>query len=929
MMPVLCLFLSTQVGHASEPRGSEKKIAILVPQSGPYAKYGNLQMEGYKLAEVDMGSHGKKTEMRYFDIGTDAVSLEELLEKNVLPWEPDIIVGPYSSFNASRISDHIQKYDIPLIIPTATLDSLTKSPSLNNYRIAPTSGFLAVLTLEYIEKNFKTWGSEKIIICAEKSTFSKGAIASIKSLSEAMDLPTIEIVEYDAGQLIDAASKTISAPNAVIISITRSVDDGKKIGDLISHKSQWFGFASAYLTPEFRKHAKDKALKLNLVNPWFDDSSSELVKDFITKFKRKYQNAFSHAEPQYHNVQAYTALRVAEEALSQSRETKHRLKDVLASLHLNTPMGDIRFVNLGGYYKQSPLTAVIQRLEEGAEETVYPFDKVNKAASSLAPAIQTEKPTVLKTLLGNQIVALFIIIALGLMLGNISVLNVNLGASGVIFVALVFGHFHFTIPSGIGTLGLVIFIYCVGISAGPAFFRAFVSKGADLAMLSVIVTGAAAIAIFACSKFFDIPIALATGIFAGSLTSTPALAAAMDNLKDAGSLVSVGYGIAYPFGVVGVVLFVQLAPKLLRKDLDVIAKQVGEKQKKKRIVREWLEIQNSSLSGIKINECKAIESFSCQISRTFEHDLVSAVGPNTEFKIGQVVLVVGDEDDIEQITNLLGKKYDKVISQTLEQERSELVVTSKSVVGKSIREINPIKNFGTVITRIERGGNSFVPTSSTLLEPVDKITVVGNREDVEKFTKHVGHRPKALNETSLLSLVIGVLLGILLGQMSFALPGSEGFSLGLSGGPLLVSLVIGHFGRIGNMSGRMPTAAMNILRDVGLVFFLAQAGIKAGGSFVSTIQEYGMVLFFVGAIVSSAPIIIGYLWATYVMKLNLLEALGGICGGMTSTPALGSITAKTDSGIPVVSYATAYPVALILMIVFVQVIIQLSAMLTF
>jgi putative transport protein len=902
---------------------TKPKIAVVYPHSGPYAKFGNLQMEGYKLAEVDIARNGSSAEIRYFDIGTDHPNLVEYMKNEVLSWGPDIIVGPYSSDGAISLASILESTNIPLLIPTATFDRLTNNPKSKVYRLASTAGFMATTTKEYISKNYKTWESKKIVILAEKSAFSEGAIKAFLAAKGEVDLPEMEVVEYQQGQLDDVLNK-FEWDHSVVVSITRSELDCQKIVDGAQGKSILIGFSSGYLTPSFKKYIEKTKPELYIITPWQDDAENPAIKRFKEDFKRKYYNAFSAAEPQYHSVQAYSALVVANEALVTSRKTQADVFSVLNAMHVNTPMGEIRFVDFGGYYHQAPTTVVLQRVKEGKVTTEYPYEK-SAQKKSLAVDLKAKKPSALDMLLGNQIIALFVIIALGLIFGEISLFNVSFGSSGVIFVALVFGHFQYTIPSGIGTLGLVLFIYCVGVSAGSAFFRAFVSKGADLAKLSVVVVSSAALTIFFSAKFFEVPISLASGIFAGALTSTPALAAAMDNLKESGSLVSVGYGIAYPFGVIGVVLFVQLIPKLLKQDLDQLAKDIGESKKKKKIVREWVEITNEGIVGNLISQAKFLESFSCQISRTYEQDKVVPVTDETIFRMGQVVLIVGEESDLLKVISLMGKKYSKFIQHTLEQERREIIITSKGVVGKSISELNTLKNYGIMITRIERGSNEFVPSGSTVLEAVDKLTVVGAVDYVEKFMKFAGHRAKAVNETDILSLIVGILAGVLLGKLTFALPGNAGFSLGLSGGPLLVALLLGHFGRIGKMTGRYPVAALNILRDIGLVFFLAQAGVSAGGSFIATINQYGSVLFLVGAIVTTVPLVVGYYWATYVMKLNLLEALGGICGGMTSTPALGSITAKTDSGIPVVSYATAYPVALILMIVLVSLIIELSA----
>jgi putative transport protein len=925
MMSSSHLWADAVVSWSENKNTEHRKIAVLLPQSGPHADYGQLQFNGYKCAEVEILRTSKDHQIKYFDVGTDHSDLEKYLEEEVMPWNPDLLVGPYSSQCAVRVAEFLSHKKIPLLIPTATLDSLSKKTDSNVFRLASTAGFMARLTTDYINENRDAWGLNSIMVIAEKSDFSKGIIKEFMNIGQQeKESLAVKIIEYNIGELSTVFHPTEWGPSAVI-SITRSKMDCQKLATAATREPfKFFGCSSGYLTPTFKKFAKEKSLELYLITPWQDDRNSPVVKDFIQQYQRKFNNAFSTAYPQYHSVQAYSSLITAYQASLDAQSKNVNIFDALSGLNMQTPLGDIRFVNFSGYYRQVPTTVVIQSVKEGIPRTVYPFDQAKKN-QSVAKRVVTKKLSAIEMILSNQVVSLFVIIALGLIIGEITIFNVSFGSSAVIFVALVFGHFKFTIPSGIGTLGLIIFMYCVGVSAGPAFFRAFASKGVGLAKLGLVVVSSAAMAIFVSSKIFNVPISLASGIFAGALTSTPALAAAMDNLKDSGALVSVGYGIAYPFGVIGVVLFVQLIPKLLKIDLNQLAKEVGKVSSKTKIVREWIEVNNESLAGQKISESHVLDAFSCQMSRLYIDGRVFSITEDATFRIGMVVLVIGEKNNLAEVISILGKIYDQPIHHTLEQERCEIVITSKNIVGKTIQSLATLKNFGLLITRVQRGETQFIPKGKTVLENVDKLTVVGLRDEVKIFMKFAGHRSKALNETDLLSLIGGVLLGVLLGMVSFSLPGGSAFSLGMSGGPLLVALILGYFGKFGKITGRFPPAALNILRDLGLVFFLAQAGIKAGGAFVETIQEYGAVLFFVGALVTITPMVTGYFWATKVMKLNLLEALGGICGGMTSTPALGSIAGKTDSEIPIVSYATAYPVALILMIICVQLIIELSA----
>ncbi|MEI6891342.1 MAG: aspartate:alanine exchanger family transporter [Pontiella sp.] len=527
-------------------------------------------------------------------------------------------------------------------------------------------------------------------------------------------------------------------------------------------------------------------------------------------------------------------------------------------------------------------------------------------------------------LIQQPLIALFAIIATGLLLGNVKVKGLNLGSSGVLFTALLAGHLGYQIPSGIGTLGLVLFVYCVGIGAGDRFFASFAREGANLAKLAVLIVGLAGLVTFGAAKLLGLPAGLATGIFAGALTSTPALAAATEGLATLGGseTVSIGYGIAYPFGVIGVVLFVQILPRILRIDLESIdAKHANVTDD--RVENVLVEVTNPNLFGQQISESRVAQFNACQICRVFKGDRLVPLSYDDVFVEGQNLLLVGRSSEIGIAVDLIGKTSDRNLARDTDNERKELMVTSSSFSGRTLGDIAPLRNFGIVVTRINRLGLTFVPNSDTIIECHDRLTCVAQPEDIKKFSADIGHRSNAVDATDLLSLSAGLTLGILVGLLPIGLPGASPVTLGLAGGPLLVALVLGHFGKVGKIVGFIPRPTRLLLQDLGLVFFLANAGVRGGGSLLATLQEYGFSLFAMGICVSAIPLIVAWPIAYKFFKMNALQALGGICGGMTSTPALGAITAKTDSTIPVISYVSAYPVALIIMIIISKVLINL------
>jgi len=533
----------------------------------------------------------------------------------------------------------------------------------------------------------------------------------------------------------------------------------------------------------------------------------------------------------------------------------------------------------------------------------------------------------LHQLLTDQpILALFVIVASGLLFGSISFKGINLGSSGVLFTALLAGHLGYTIPGGIGTLGLVLFVYCVGIGAGGRFFASVAREGATLAKLAIVIVGTGGLITWIGAYLMDLPADLAAGIFAGALTSTPALAAATEGLKEASGGVSIGYGIAYPFGVIGVVLFVQLLPRILKHDLDAIAAEHDQGDAAKQSVQNILvEVTNHNLFGKLIANSGVANFNACQISRVYKEGKLEPLRYDDTFAEGQLLLLVGIGREIEVAIDYLGRRENRKIVKDVESERRQLLVTDRKVTGKSLRELAPLQNHGVVLTRINRLGLTFVPNASTVIESNDTLTAVGRSEDLKSFAKFVGHRSNAMDTTDLLSLSFGLSLGIVVGLLPIGLPGSSPVNLGLAGGPLFVALILGHFGRVGRIVGHIPRPTRLLLQELGLVFFLANAGVRGGVALGETISEYGPTLFVLGMLISIVPLLVAWPIARKLFKLDPLQSLGGICGGMTSTPALGAITAKTDSEVPVISYVSAYPVALIVMIIIAKILIGLLA----
>jgi len=344
-----------------------------------------------------------------------------------------------------------------------------------------------------------------------------------------------------------------------------------------------------------------------------------------------------------------------------------------------------------------------------------------------------------------------------------------------------------------------------------------------------------------------------------------------------------------------------------------------------RVRTVFVQINNPNIIGKKIAESAVTRFQSCQVSRILKGETLTPLSYEDNFEKDQILMLVGTSPELELAVDTLGERINRPMIRDVENERRLLLVTNRKFAGKSLGSLGTLRHHGVVITRITRLGLTFVPNEHTTIEANDQLTTVGRPDNLKEFAKVIGHRESALGTTDLLSLSAGLSLGILLGLIPIGLPGATPISLGLAGGPLLVALILGHFGKVGGIVGYVPRPTRLLLQEIGLVFFLANAGLKGGVSLGETVAQYGPMVFLLGIGVTLIPLVVAWPIARKLFKLDPLKTLGGLCGGMTSTPALGAITAKTDSQIPVISYVSAYPIALVVMIITAKVLIHFLA----
>lgn len=536
--------------------------------------------------------------------------------------------------------------------------------------------------------------------------------------------------------------------------------------------------------------------------------------------------------------------------------------------------------------------------------------------------------TMLSDLLTNPLLVLLAILTAGYVFGRLSIRGISLGTAGVLFVALVAGHFGLRVPKEVMDLGLLFFAYTVGLQAGPRFFRTFRREGVQALVVGLGTVGLAAVAAVGVAWAMGLSFDLASGLYAGALTCTPALAAAVEVVERVAPgqamAPSVGYGLAYPLGEVSVILLVQLLPRLLRRDLRAEEKRWQEEQAVETPPLEvkQFRVTNPNCDGKTLREINPGRMSQANVSRVRHQDRILPATPEVTLHLDDVVMAVGPAAELDKLRLVLGEETQVPMESGTSVIAQEVVVTEGSWAGKRLAELHVRERYGVVITRLRRQGLELTPTGGMTLEVGDSLSVVGERAAVEEFAHRVGGERRRLEETRFVPFFLGLLLGVAVGVIPIALPNGLTIRLGPAGGAFLVSLGLGHFGRIGPLRLYMPSAARQFARELGLMLFLAGAGTNAGAQLVGVLQQQGWQLVLGGAVITFTAIGVGLVLTLVVYRMPLLAALGGLCAAMTNPPALSATAAQAETDMPTLAYAGVYPVGLIFKIVLAQVLVE-------
>jgi putative transport protein len=538
--------------------------------------------------------------------------------------------------------------------------------------------------------------------------------------------------------------------------------------------------------------------------------------------------------------------------------------------------------------------------------------------------ILTKSPTLLT----------FLVIGLGYLIGNIRIGPMDIGSTtGVLLTGLLLGHLGFPSSSAASSFGFSLFIFSVGLQAGPSFFSALAEDGRKYVVLAVVVSVTALSLAITFGNLFQFKFGFNAGMLAGGLTSTPTLAGAQDAISSglanipegmttaqALNNISVAYAITYIFGTIGLILFIRFFPVLLKIDLPAEARAlaekkgigkrrggIGNKAKTLPIIRAY-RVDSEITANKTITQRRAELGLQITPLRVRRGHEFLDPDPDMVLQKGDIISVIGSLKDHQDIQQRIGQE---VLDQKLlnyQISSKEVVAIHQTVVGKPIRDLKATAEHGCFITGLTRASIDLPVEDNVVIHKGDRLHVIGEEEHLRKLAEKVGHIEEEIEETDLISFSFGIVFGILLGMVLVKF-GNISIGLGSAGGLLITGILIGFFSSMRPTFGRVPAAARFILMEIGLMLFMTSVGLKAGAGIWAALLANGPVIIGSGILVTLVPALTGYAFGHFILKLNPVLLLGSLTGAMTSTPSLKIVTSAAKSSIPALGYAGTYTFA--------------------
>lgn len=538
-----------------------------------------------------------------------------------------------------------------------------------------------------------------------------------------------------------------------------------------------------------------------------------------------------------------------------------------------------------------------------------------------------------------------IVIAVGVMLGKIKIGGISLGVSFVLFAGILAGHIGFTAPTNIlGFLqdfGLILFVFCIGLQVGPGFFESFKKGGVTLNLMSVSVVLLNILVMFGCYfLFFDTKdpehLPMIVGTLCGAVTNTPGLGAANEALESVWHhtenipAIASGYACAYPLGVLGIIgatIAIRYITRVRMSDEEEQLQAEEAENPHAKPHQMHLRVSNSYLAGRTLGQIVQFLNRDIVCSR-LQHDGKSVIpNSNTVFELGDDVLIVCAEADVDAIQAFIGPEIDSPWAADDDEKQPlisrRIVITRSSMNGKTLGKMHFSSVYGVTVTRVSRQGMDVFASRNYNFQVGDKLLVVGPESNVNRVAEMMGNTARHLNVPNIATIFIGIVMGIVFGSMPIAIPGMPvPMKLGIAGGPLIIAILIGRFGYKIKLVTYTTTSANMMLREIGLVLFLASVGIKAGTGFWDTvIQGEGLKYVYTGFLITVIPILIVGTIARMKFHLNYFTIMGMLAGSYTDPPALAYANSVCSREAPAVGYSTVYPLTMFLRIFTAQIII--------
>lgn len=545
--------------------------------------------------------------------------------------------------------------------------------------------------------------------------------------------------------------------------------------------------------------------------------------------------------------------------------------------------------------------------------------------------------------LATTILLYSFVIFTGIWLGKLKLFGVSLGVTFVLFVGIIMGHLGYGVEAGtlhfLREFGLILFIFSIGMQVGPGFFSSFKEGGVRLnllAMLGILLNVVVMFTIYFIQGGADgeTTIGQLVGVMSGAVTNTPGLGAAQQAILqvnpsayEQSQQMSMGYAAAYPLGVVGIILTMIILKAVFKinvnKEIDEVEREKNESALAPHIVT--FRVTNDLIGGLTIEKVHTLISCNFVISRIEKPDGTVVIPTSGDvLEMGDLVLVVCSAQDEEVFNRFIGPRVDK----QWEQEHGPVVsrrilVTKTEYNGVKLGSLRLRSAFKLNVTRVNRAGVDLLATPSLRLQMGDRITVVGKLEDINNLANRLGNSMKRLNEPNLVTMFIGIFLGIVVGSIPLQFPGmSVPLKLGLAGGPLVVAILISAYGTKFHLVTYTNSSANLLLREIGICLFLASVGIAAGKDFAATVfSEKGALWVAYGFAITVIPLLVVSIIARWRYKLNYLTIIGAMSGNYTDPPALAYANKVANNDTPAVAYSTVYPLTMFMRVIVAQVIV--------